>query len=95
MGAGLLHLESDELISYVALMRDPSWVKSRIAARILLRGIRGELNGRDRRLARRLANDRGVTDRLIDQALASICAEKRIPVEEYHVLVQRILAARN
>ena len=76
-------------------MRDPSWVKSRIAARILLRGINGGLNRRDRTLARRLAADHGVTDRLINQALASICAEKRIPVEEYHVLVQRILASRN
>ena len=93
--AHLLHLESDEMISYVAAMRDPSWVKSRIAARILLRGINGGLNQRDRRFARRLANDRGVTDRLIDQALASICAQKRIPLEEYHVLVRRILAARN
>jgi len=83
------------MISYVAVVRDPSWVKSRIAARILLRGINGGLNQRDRRFARRLANDRGVTDRLIDQAIASICAQKRIPLEEYHVLVQRILAARN
>ena len=77
------------------LMRDPSWVKSRIAARILLRGLNGGLNGRDRVLARRLSTDRGVTDRLINQALASICAEKHIPVEQYHVLVQRILASRD
>jgi hypothetical protein len=76
-------------------MRDPSWVKSRIAARILLRGVNGRLNRRDRNFARRLASDRGVTDRLIDQALASICAQKRLPLAEYHVLVQRILASRN
>ncbi len=93
--AHLLHLESGKLFLYVGRMRDPSWVKSRIAARILLRGINGVLNQRDRMLARRLADDRGVTDRLIDQALASICAEKRIPLEEYHVLVERILASRN
>lgn len=93
--AHLLHLESSEIVSYAADMRDPSWVKSRIAARILLRGVNGRLNRRDRTLARRFATDRGVTDRLINQALASICAEKRIPVAEYHGLVQRILATRD
>src|SRR5881397_3298062 len=94
--AHLLHLESDEMIPYVALyMRDPSWVKSRIAARILLRGMNGLLNSRDRSFAQQLAKDPGVTDRLINQALASICAEKHIPFEEYHVVVRRILATRN
>jgi hypothetical protein len=93
--ARLLHLESGHLILYVAVMRDPFWVKSRIAARILLRGLNGGLNRRDRKFARHLANDRGVTDRLINQALACICAEKHIPLEQYHVLVQRILATRD
>ena len=83
------------MVLYVAGMRDPSWVKSRIAARILLRGVNGRLNRRDRTLARRFATDRGVTDRLINQALASICAEKQIPVEQYHGLVRRILATRD
>jgi hypothetical protein len=76
-------------------MRDPSWVKSRIAARILLRGVDGRLNRRDRRFASRLAKDTGVTDRLIDQALASICAEKRLGPDYYHDVVRRILATRN
>jgi len=61
------------------MLRDPSWVKSRIAARILLRRHSGKLNPHDRALSGLLANDPGVTDRLIDQALASICAQKQIP----------------
>jgi hypothetical protein len=48
---------------------DRCWRKSRIAARILLREQAGRLTRRDERLARRLAADRGVTSRLIDQAL--------------------------
>ena len=57
-------------------MRDASWVKARIAARILIRQQSGKVYARDRRLALILAEDRAVTDRLIDQALASICAQK-------------------
>ena len=75
-------------------MRDTCWVKSRIAARILLRGYRGRLLPRDRRLARRLASDRSVTDRLLGQALAGICAEKRLPHEDYNAIVRATLAAR-
>ena len=74
-------------------MRDASWVKARIAARILLRQDRGRVTARDRRLAARLANDKSVTDRLIDQALASICAQKRLPADYYHALLRRTLAA--
>ena len=48
---------------------DRSWRKSRIAARILLREQAGTLTPRDVRLARFLAADKGVTSRLIDQAL--------------------------
>lgn len=48
---------------------DRSWRKSRIAARILLRESAGRLTARDRRLAPLLAADKGVTSRLIDQAL--------------------------
>ena len=55
---------------------DPSWRKSRIAARILLRKRSGTLSARDIRLAARLYNDPGVTDRLIDQALASLSAPR-------------------
>ncbi len=55
---------------------DPSWRKSRIAARILLRRETGTLRARDFRLASKLAKDPDVENRLIDQALASIRAEK-------------------
>ncbi|MEQ2008702.1 MAG: hypothetical protein ABMA26_18135 [Limisphaerales bacterium] len=48
---------------------DRSWRKSRIAARILLREQAGRLTARDLRLAPLLAADKGVTSRLIDQAL--------------------------
>jgi hypothetical protein len=48
---------------------DRSWRKSRIAARILLREEAGRLTPRDVRLARLLAADKGVTSRLIDQAI--------------------------
>ena len=48
---------------------DTCWRKSRIAARILLREEAGTLTARDVALGRRLADDKGVTPRLIDQAL--------------------------
>ncbi len=48
---------------------DRCWRKSRIAARILLRAEAGRLTERDLRLAKVLAQDRGVTSRLIDQAI--------------------------
>ena len=59
------------------MLRDLCWVKARIGARILLRAEAGRLTARDRRWARRLAADRGVEDRLLDQALASIRVQKR------------------
>jgi hypothetical protein len=74
-------------------MRDASWVKARIAARILLRRQTGTLTSRDRHLARHLAGDPGVTDRLIDQALASICAQKGFGPTDYHAILRRTLAA--
>lgn len=49
-----------------------AWRKSRIAARILLREERGTLTARDIRLGRTLGEDRGVTPRLIQQALHGI-----------------------
>ena len=55
---------------------DPGWRKSRIAARILLRQRAGSLRPRDYRLAKMLARDPDVENRLIDQALASVGAEK-------------------
>ena len=63
------------------MKRDPNWVKSRIAARILLRRHQGALTLRDRKWAHSLRNDPGVTDRLVDQAIASICAEKNLSYE--------------
>ncbi len=57
--------------------RDPSWVKARIAARILLRRHEGRVSARDARLAGKLAIDACVTERLIDQALACLCAGRK------------------
>ena len=49
---------------------DPSWHKSRIAARIWMKAQRGgSLSAREKRLARKFADDRGVEDRLIQQAV--------------------------
>jgi hypothetical protein len=56
---------------------DPFWRKSRIAARIWLRKQSGKLTDRDHVLAPWLASDPGVTERLIDQAVASITAARR------------------
>ena len=51
---------------------DRCWRKSRIAARILLRHEAGRTTPRDARLAQLLAADKGVTSRLIDQAIYGI-----------------------
>lgn len=51
------------------LRYDTCWRKSRIAARILLREEAGTLTARDVALGRKLAVDKGVTPRLIDQAI--------------------------
>lgn len=48
---------------------DPSWHKARVAARIWLKAQTRPLNARDRRLARLFAQDRGVTNRLIQQGV--------------------------
>jgi len=50
------------------------WRKSRIAARLLLKRQRQQWNDRDRRLATLLAQDPGVTNRLIDQAVSFLTA---------------------
>ena len=52
------------------------WRKSRIAARLLLKQRRQSWSGRDRRLATLLAEDPGVTNRLIDQAVSFLTARK-------------------
>jgi hypothetical protein len=48
---------------------DTAWRKSRVAARLLLRREAGALRPRHRALARQLAQDPEVTNRLIQQAL--------------------------
>ena len=59
-------------------LMDPYWRKARIAARLLLKREAGKpWSARDRRLAQRLANDRGVTNRLLDQAYCSTKARQR------------------
>src|SRR5437868_333573 len=75
------------------MLRDPSWVKSRIAARILLRRHWNCLTPRDRRLGRQLSADPDVCDRLIHQALASISAQKGLPLHEYRAILDATLAA--
>ena len=48
---------------------DPSWHKARVAARIWLKMQQGKpLSARDKRVASVLAADKGVTNRLIEQA---------------------------
>jgi hypothetical protein len=50
---------------------DPYWHRARIAARIWLKAQQGKpLSPRDKRLARMLADQRGVSNRLIEQARA-------------------------
>jgi len=59
-------------------LMDPYWRKARIAARLLLKREAGQpWSPRDRRLAARLAEDAGVTNRLLDQAYFSHRARKR------------------
>lgn len=56
---------------------DPWWRKARIAARLLLKRQDGKRwTPRDRRLASKLAEDPGVTNRLIDQALSFTKAQR-------------------
>ncbi len=59
------------------MLRNLYWVRARIGARILLRAEAGTLTPRDVRWAKRLAADKGVEDRLLDQALACIRVEKQ------------------
>ena len=56
---------------------DRSWRKARIAARILLRSSIGTVRARDKDLAKQLAADPAVSNRLLDQAVSSLCAVKR------------------
>jgi hypothetical protein len=59
-------------------LMDPYWRKARIGARLLLKREEGKAwSARDRRLAQRLAEDSGVTNRLLDQAWHSIRARRK------------------
>jgi hypothetical protein len=60
-----------------AALMDRSWRKARIAARLLIRRQAHPLTTRDRKIALQLAEDPGVTNRLIGQAVSSIQARKK------------------
>lgn len=73
---------------------DPFWHKARVAARIWMKAQRGRpLSPRDKRLARWLADERGVENRLIQQGvLAALGGPYRVyqtrsgPKEALYVL---------
>ncbi len=56
---------------------DPSWRKALVGAQLLLHS--APPTPRRVRVARALASDPAVTPRLLDQAVACICARKAIP----------------
>ena len=59
-------------------LMDPYWRKARIAARLLIKREAGRpWSARDRRLAERFAEDAGVTNRLLGQAMNSGHARKK------------------
>ena len=58
---------------------DPCWHKARVAARIWLKAQQGKpLSARDKRLARILSSDKGVSNRLIEQATVYWKAERTL-----------------
>lgn len=60
--------------NYSSKRPDPYWRASRIAARLLLRS---RWSARDRRLASKLLDERGVEERLIEQAISGLRAVRR------------------
>jgi hypothetical protein len=61
--------------NYSTQKPDPYWRCARIAARIILKREDGrQLSLRDRRVARELFDEAGVSNRLIDQAIACLKA---------------------
>ena len=65
-----LTMEPPDFSNELGRLMDPCWRKARIAARLLLKHEEGKpWSARDRRLARSFAEDRGVTNRLVDQAM--------------------------
>ena len=65
---------------------DKCWRKSRLAARLILRARAGTLTARDRRVDTHLKRDNYVTNRLIDQALASLQARREKHFDAHRVL---------
>lgn len=53
------------------------WRKALLGARLIIKARRGPVSERDRRLGRWLKEDPGVTDRLLDQAIAQITAVRK------------------
>lgn len=72
---------------------DPSWHKARVAALIWLKAKRGKpLSPRDKRLARLLSADKGVTNRLIEQARVYWTAERTLDENlNWKLRVRRVL----
>ncbi len=71
------------IISNSISKTDRSWVKARIAARLVLRRKRNRVfSPRDHRLARILVSDPAVTNQLLDQAVACQCAKVGISYEK-------------
>ena len=59
--------------SEIDRLMDPYWRKARIGARLLLKRRAGKhWSFRDHRVAQRLVDDPGVTNRLLDQAMHSL-----------------------
>ena len=54
---------------------DICWRKARLAARLILRARAARLSPRDQRLGAQFKRDPDVTERLIEQALASLSAK--------------------
>ena len=57
---------------------DPYWRKAKIGALILKRVEENRVTPGDRRIASFLLEDAGVTNRLIDQAVASLSASRQV-----------------
>lgn len=63
-------MKPQDFSSELGRLMDPCWRKARIAARLLIKREEGRSwSARDQRLARHFAEDPGVTNRLVDQAM--------------------------
>jgi hypothetical protein len=76
---------------------DPSWHKARVAARILLKAEQGKmLSARDKRLALRFGTDKGVTNRLIEQARTYWLAERTLDANlNWKPRIRRVVVSTN